>query len=66
MKFSGNGHKCKSVFLYNGKSLENVPKYKYLGIELVLPVHGVVQLQIYQIWERRRCFYLKAIHVQEL
>ena len=33
MKFSGNGHKCKSVFLYNGKPLENVPKYKYLGIE---------------------------------
>ena len=33
IKFSGNGHKCKSVFLYNGKPLENVPKYKYLGIE---------------------------------
>ena len=33
MKFSGNGHKCKSVFLYNGKPLENVAKYKYLGIE---------------------------------
>ena len=33
MKFSGNGHKCKSVFLYNGKPLENIAKYKYLGIE---------------------------------
>ena len=33
MKFSGNGHKCKSVFIYNGKPLENVAKYKYLGIE---------------------------------
>ena len=33
MKFSGNGHKCKSVFLYNGKPLENVAKYKYLEIE---------------------------------
>ena len=27
MKFSGNGHKCKSLFLYNEKPLENVPKY---------------------------------------
>ena len=33
MKFSGNGHKCKSVFQYNGKPLEDVPKYKYLGIK---------------------------------
>ena len=33
MKFSGNRHKCKSVFIYNGKPLENVDKYKYLGIE---------------------------------
>ena len=33
VKFSGKGHKCKSVFLYNGKPLENLPKYKYLGIE---------------------------------
>ena len=33
MKFSGNGHKCNSVFLNNGKPLENVPKYKYLAIE---------------------------------
>ena len=33
MKFSGNGHECKSVFLFNGKPLENVAKYKYLGIE---------------------------------
>ena len=33
MKFSGNGHKCKSTFLYNGEPLENVSKYKYLGIE---------------------------------
>ena len=33
MKLSGNRHKCKSVFLYYGKPLENVPKYKYLGIE---------------------------------
>ena len=24
MKFSENGHKCKSVFLYNGKPFENV------------------------------------------
>ena len=33
MKFSGNGHKCKSVFIYNGKPLINVAKYKYSGIE---------------------------------
>ena len=33
MKFSGNGYKCKSVFLYNGKPLKNVAKCKYLGIE---------------------------------
>ena len=33
MKFSGNEHKCKSTFLFNGKPLENVYKYKYLGIE---------------------------------
>ena len=33
MKFSGNGHKCKSVFPYNGKPLENIPKFKYLGTE---------------------------------
>ena len=32
MKLSGNGHKCKSTFLYNGKPLENESKYKYLGI----------------------------------
>ena len=33
MKFSGNEHKCKSVFLYNGKPLENVPKYKYTQLQ---------------------------------
>ena len=32
MKFSGNGHKCKTIFLYNDKPVENVSKYKYLGI----------------------------------
>lgn len=33
MKFSGNGHKCKTVFLYKDRPIENVPNYKYLGIE---------------------------------
>ena len=33
MKFNGNGHKCKTIFLYNDKPVESVSKYKYLGIE---------------------------------
>ena len=33
MKFSGNGHRCKTVFRYKSCSVENVIKYKYLGIE---------------------------------
>ncbi|MES9993748.1 MAG: reverse transcriptase family protein [Candidatus Thiodiazotropha sp.] len=33
IKFSGNGHRCKTVFMYNGSPVENVLKYKYLGIE---------------------------------
>ena len=33
MKFSGNGHKFKTIFLYNDKPIESVSKYKYLGIE---------------------------------
>ena len=33
MKFSGNGHRCKSVFLYKERPIENVSTYKYLGIE---------------------------------
>ena len=33
MKFSGNGHKCKRHFMYKTKTIENVMKYKYLGIE---------------------------------
>ena len=57
IKFSDNGHKCKSVFLYNGKPLENVPKYKYLGIEFSSSWSCIVQLQIYQIGESGRYFY---------
>ena len=33
MKFSGNGHKCKTLFIYNDNSTESVSKYEYLGIE---------------------------------
>ena len=33
MKFSGNGHKFKTIFLYNDKPIESVSKYKYLWIE---------------------------------
>ena len=33
MKFSGNGHLCKIVFGYKSYSVENVLKYKYVGIE---------------------------------
>ena len=33
MKFSGNGHKCKTIFLYNDKPVESVSKYKYLRNE---------------------------------
>ena len=33
MKFSGNGHKCKTIFLSNEKPVESISKYKYLGIE---------------------------------
>ena len=33
MKFSGNGHRCKTVFRYKSYSVENVFKYKYLGTE---------------------------------
>ncbi|MCU7800906.1 MAG: reverse transcriptase family protein [gamma proteobacterium symbiont of Lucinoma myriamae] len=33
IKFSGNGHRCKTTFFYKGNPIENVLKYKYLGIE---------------------------------
>ena len=33
MKFSGNSYRCKTVFMYKGKSIENVLKYKYRDIE---------------------------------
>ena len=33
MKFSGNGHRCKTVVRYKSYSAENVFKYKYLGTE---------------------------------
>lgn len=33
IKFSGNGHRCKTNFLYRDKLIENVLKYKYLGLE---------------------------------
>jgi hypothetical protein len=33
LKFSGNGHKCSEKFNLNNYLLENVQKYKYLGIE---------------------------------
>ena len=32
MKFSGNGHKCKTNFFYREKMIENVLNYKYLGL----------------------------------
>ena len=34
MKFSGNGHKCKESFYFNGNQLENTQRYRYLGVEL--------------------------------
>ena len=33
IKFTGNGHRCKSVFLFNGKRIESVSTSKFLGIE---------------------------------
>ena len=32
IKFSGNGHKCKTHFYYREKMIENVINYKYLGL----------------------------------
>ena len=32
IKFSGNGHKCKTNFFYREKRIENVINYKYLGL----------------------------------
>ena len=32
IKFSGNGHKCKTNFFYREKMIENVLNYKYLGL----------------------------------
>ena len=32
IKFSGNGHKCKTNFYYREKMIENVINYKYLGL----------------------------------
>ena len=32
IKFSGNGHKCKTNFFYREKQIENVINYKYLGL----------------------------------
>ena len=32
IKFSGNGHKCKTNFFYRQKQIENVINYKYLGL----------------------------------
>ena len=32
IKFSGNGHKCKTSFYYREKMIENVINYKYLGL----------------------------------
>ena len=57
MKFSGNGHKCKSVFLYNVKPLENVAKYRYLGIEFSSSVSWSSAIANISNRERRRCFY---------
>ena len=66
MKFSGNGHKCKSVFLYNGKPLENVAKYKYLGIEF--SSSGSWSSAIANISNRgkKALFLLKIYNVQEI
>ena len=55
MKFSGCGHKCKTIFLYNEKPTENIYKCKYL--EIKFGSAGVVQLKIFQIGERRHSFY---------
>ena len=32
IKFSGNGHKCKTKIFYREKQIENVINYKYLGL----------------------------------
>ena len=32
IKFSGNGHCCKTTFFYGEKLIENVINYKYLGL----------------------------------
>ena len=45
LKFSGNGHCCKTTFFYREKLIENVINYKYLG--LVLLVLGPTLRTIY-------------------
>ena len=46
IKFSGNGHKCKTHFYYREKMIENVINYKYLG--LVFNASGQMLWIIYQ------------------
>ena len=44
LKFSGNGHCCKTTFFYREKLIENVINYKYLGLVLG-PTQGTIYLQ---------------------
>ena len=60
MKFSCNGHKCKSVFLYNGKPLENVPKYKYLGIKFSSSGSCSSAIANISNWGKKALFLLKG------
>ena len=50
MKFSGNGHKCKTIFLYNDKPVESVSKYKYLGMNLVLQMIRPILCYGSELW----------------
>ena len=47
LKFSGNGHCCKTTFFYREKLIENVISYKYLGLVSMLLVLGPTLRTIY-------------------
>ena len=42
IKFSGNGHKCKTSFFYREKLIEYIINYKYFGLDFT--AYGTDQL----------------------
>ena len=65
IKFSGNGHKCKTNFYYCEKMIENVLNYKYLG--LIFNASGTWSSAMENLSTRglKALFALKDIFAQE-